>query len=349
MKTISVVIPAYNAEKFIRKAVESAIQFPEVAEVILVEDGSPDNTLAECKLLEHEYEKIKLYLHPENVNKGAGASRNLGIKKATSEYIAFLDADDYYLPIRFDAERKILFNDEKIDGIYGAIDTIYYSLDAKVNFEKQSHKELLTVKNKFKPEELKYALIGMSKNYFGSAFFHLDSLTVKKSLIEKIEYFNEKLRLHQDTDFIIKLALMGSLVPGIIDTPIGSRGIHGDNRITSKDFGIDSRYLLFSELEKWLNNNIVEEEKVKRFVKKEKTIWQELRLKDNIKSKIRRLVNLSRNEPYLLYLEREFERLVKGVFGDKFLIKIMNKLKVIIFRLIYSKRIDYWNQYFYDQ
>jgi len=167
MKKVSVIIPAYNAEKLIRKAVESAIQFEEVGEVIVVEDGSHDNTLEICKQLEKEYEIVKLFNHLGNVNKGAGASRNLGIMKATSEYIAFLDADDYYLPIRFDAERKILFNDEKIDGIYGAVDTMYYSLDAKVNFEKQSHKELLTVKNKFKPEELKYALLGMSKNYFG--------------------------------------------------------------------------------------------------------------------------------------------------------------------------------------
>ena len=51
MKKISVVIPAYNAEKLIRKAVESTLQFEEVEEVLLVEDGSPDNTFEICKQL----------------------------------------------------------------------------------------------------------------------------------------------------------------------------------------------------------------------------------------------------------------------------------------------------------
>ena len=49
MVKLSVIIPAYKAERFIRKAVESALQFDEVEEVILVEDGSPDNTLNVCK------------------------------------------------------------------------------------------------------------------------------------------------------------------------------------------------------------------------------------------------------------------------------------------------------------
>ncbi len=107
-------------------------------------------------------------------------------------------------------------------------------------------------------------------------------------------------------------------MPGLIDTPIGMRGIHGNNKITSKDYGFESRYLQFSVLEKWLNNNIVGEEKVKRFVRKAKIIFQEVRLENNIKSKIRRLMNLLRKEPYLLYLEKDFELLIKGMFGDNF-------------------------------
>jgi len=106
MKKVSVVIPAYNAEKLIIKAVESALQFKEVDEVLLVEDGSSDNTLDICKQLGNEYHKVKVYHHLNGINKGAGASRNLGIKKAANDYIAFLDADDYFLPNRFDAEKK---------------------------------------------------------------------------------------------------------------------------------------------------------------------------------------------------------------------------------------------------
>ncbi len=348
MKRISVIIPAYNAEKLIRKAIESAIQFEEVGEVIVVEDGSADGTLEICKQIENEFEKVKLYTHPGNINKGAGASRNLGIKNSNFEYVAFIDADDYFLPNRFEAEKKILFNGEKNDGVYGAIGTVYYSEEANKIFQESLQPELLTVKKHISPEDLKYALLGMSKDYYGSAFFSLDALTVKKSLIEKAGFFNEKLRLHQDTDLIIKMAFIGKLAPGIIDKPIGMRGIHGKNRITSKDYGYKSRYVQFSELENWVNENIREEEKVKRYIRKVKIIYEEVSLKDTDTSKIKRFKNLIKKEPYLLYLEKDFELLIKGMFGDNFLTKVVNKSKVILFRLIYPVRLEHWYQYFYQ-
>jgi glycosyltransferase involved in cell wall biosynthesis len=346
MKKISVIIPAYNAEKLIRKAAESALQFEEVGEVILVEDGSPDSTLDVCKQLEKEYEKVKLFRHPGGENKGAGASRNLGIQKSSYEYVAFIDADDYFLPNRFDAERKLLFDDDKIDGVYGAIGTVYSSDEAKEIFRESAQPELLTVRQNIPPEKLKYTLLGMSSDYQGSAFFSLDALTVKKSLIEKAGYMNEKLRLHQDTDIIIKMSFLGKLVPGIIDKPVGMRTIHGSNRITSGSYGFQSRSLQFSELEKWLNENIPGEEKIKRFARKEKIISRELS-SDNPK-KLNRLNYLFRTEPYLFWLEREFERLVKGMFGDNFLIKVINKLKVYMIRLFFSSQVNYWRELFYN-
>jgi glycosyltransferase involved in cell wall biosynthesis len=345
MKKISVVIPAYKAEKLIRKAVESAVQFDEVGEVIIVEDGSPDNTYEVCRQLENEFPKVKLYRHPDNSNKGAGATRNLGIKKSIYDYIAFIDADDYFLTNRFDAERKILFEDEKIDGVYGGIGTIYSSEEAKEVFKETAQPELLTVRKNIPPEKLKYALLGMSSEYHGSAFFSLDALTVKKSLIEKAGYMNEKLRLHQDTDIIIKMSFLGKLVPGIIDQPVGMRTIHGTNRITSESYGFESRYLQFYEMEKWLCEKLPGEEKVKRFVRKEKIISQILSSQSS--SGIKRMVFLLKSEPYLLYLEREFERIIKEIFGDKFLIKVINKLKVYFFRLFFSSRVIYWRELFY--
>ena len=73
---ISVITPVYNAEKYITQAVESALQFPEVWEIILVEDQSPDNALEVCKTLAEKYDRVKLFQHPDKGNHGAGASRN---------------------------------------------------------------------------------------------------------------------------------------------------------------------------------------------------------------------------------------------------------------------------------
>ena len=62
---ISVIIPVYNAESYLRKAVQSAVNLVEVGEIILIEDQSPDNALVLAKKLEQEFEKVKLFLHPD--------------------------------------------------------------------------------------------------------------------------------------------------------------------------------------------------------------------------------------------------------------------------------------------
>ena len=104
---ITVIIPVYNAEKFIRKAVHSADSIEMVKEILLIEDGSIDGSLKVCEELEEELSKVKLFTHPNNVNKGAGATRNLGLQKATQPYISFLDSDDYFLKDRFKLDMSI--------------------------------------------------------------------------------------------------------------------------------------------------------------------------------------------------------------------------------------------------
>ena len=65
---VSVIIPVYNAERFVRTAVESANSLSETGEIILVEDGSTDNSIYECQLLKKEYTKVKWVQHPDKNN-----------------------------------------------------------------------------------------------------------------------------------------------------------------------------------------------------------------------------------------------------------------------------------------
>ena len=103
MFKVSVIIPFFNVERFIEKALRSAIQLPEVDEVLLVNDGSIDNSvkIIEAIIVDDKLnKKIKVLSHENNQNKGAAASRNLGIVNAQNKYISFLDADDFYLPTK---------------------------------------------------------------------------------------------------------------------------------------------------------------------------------------------------------------------------------------------------------
>lgn len=232
MLTISVIIPVYNAAEFLEKSVSSALQFEEVKEVILVEDKSTDQSLEICERLANQNSKVILFQHPDKENHGAGASRNLGIEKATGDFITFLDADDYYLPNRFDAEKQT-FNDTKIEGVFGAIGIEYLTEKGKKEFQSKFNDVFLTTVNyPAEGKEVFKGLLGFTTKVFGT-FFHLNTLTIRKSAIESNHLrFNETLRVHQDSDFIIKLAYHCHLKSGIIDQAIAIRGIHDDNRIT---------------------------------------------------------------------------------------------------------------------
>ena len=265
---ISVIIPVYNASGFLRKSVESALQFDEVKEIVLAEDCSTDNSLEICKKLASENSRIKLFRHHDEGNHGAGATRNLGIEKSTGDFIAFLDADDYYLPNRFDAEKKI-FKDPKIDGVFGAIGVEYITEKGKQEFQ-QKFKEsnLTTVNYPAEGKEVFRGLLGLTSKTFGS-FFHLNTLTVRKSSLEKANLrFNVNLRVHQDSDFNLKLAYLCYLKSGIIDLAVAMRGIHDDNRITkikpySSKFYKNS--LLYNEsVYLWSKANALEKEYAKK-------------------------------------------------------------------------------------
>ena len=262
---ISVIIPVYNAIAFLEKAIESASQFEEVKEILLMEDKSTDNSLILCEKIAAVNPKIKLYQHPDFGNHGAGASRNLGLSKATQEFVAFLDADDYYLPNRFSAEHEI-FENEKIEGVFGALGTEFLTEKGKEEFEKKfkTTNNLTTVNYAAEGKEIFNGLLGLTKTTFGT-FFHLNTLTIRRdSLNQKNLSFNENLRVHQDQDFIVKLAFLCHLKSGIIDEAIAIRGVHDNNRITkivpySTKYN-ERQFLLWNSLQEWSEKENLEKE-----------------------------------------------------------------------------------------
>lgn len=263
MLTISVIIPVYNAERFLEKAVQSALQLNEVKEILLIEDQSPDQSLEICKRLAETDSRVKLFQHPDKGNHGAGASRNLGLENASQDFIAFLDADDYYLPNRFEAE-KIIFQNPKVEGVFNAIGTEFLTVNSKKEFqEKFKNVELTTVKKAAEGLDVFYGLLGLN-NDFGT-FFHLNGLTIRKTSIEKFQLrFNSELRVHQDSDFIIKLAYHCYLKSGNITEAVAIRGVHDDNRIT-KIQNYSEKYnqrqqLLWSSINQWAKDKEIKPE-----------------------------------------------------------------------------------------
>ncbi len=103
-KLVSIIIPAWNAEKYIKEAIDSALnQTHPNTEVIVVNDGSTDGT--ESILKSYQNPKLR-YFNQEN--QGLAGARNTGIKNSQGEYIALLDSDDIFLPSKVERQAEIL-------------------------------------------------------------------------------------------------------------------------------------------------------------------------------------------------------------------------------------------------
>ncbi len=97
MPKISIIVPVYKSEKYITRCIDSILgQTFTDFELILVDDGSPDNSGAICDEYASKYSRIRV-IH--QANSGAAAARNTGIKEAIGEYLMFCDSDDYVSPM----------------------------------------------------------------------------------------------------------------------------------------------------------------------------------------------------------------------------------------------------------
>lgn len=99
---VSVIVPVYNAEKYLKRCVDSLLaQTYSNIEIVLINDGSKDNSDLICKSYEESYPDKIVFVNQNN--SGAASARNNGMKNATGDYIGFVDADDYVKEDMFEA------------------------------------------------------------------------------------------------------------------------------------------------------------------------------------------------------------------------------------------------------
>lgn len=223
------VIPAFNAAPFVEEGVRSALSQPEVAEVLLVEDGSTDDSLATCRELTERDERVRLFASGGGRNKGAGWARNVGIRHSQEEWISFLDADDFFLPDRFRRTREVI-RSEGCEGVYEAVGR-HFETEALVERWRQSGQSwLTTVQTEISPEELFLRQAPVGRDGYACT----DGWTVHRSVFDKTGLFNPALKLHQDTDLFMRFAIAGRMFPGEIENPVAMRRVHDNNRITQE-------------------------------------------------------------------------------------------------------------------
>lgn len=120
---VSIIIPVYNTEKYLRKCIESIVsQTYTNWELILVNDGSTDSSCMICEEYAEKDKRVRVY---NKSNTGVSDSRNLGIKESSGKYLVFVDADDYWLSVNDLATLVSISEENQIDvlrGEYMAVD-----------------------------------------------------------------------------------------------------------------------------------------------------------------------------------------------------------------------------------
>lgn len=113
---VSVILPVYNGENFIREAVESVLaQTYRTIELIVVDDGSRDGT---ADAVRRYHGQARYFYQP---NAGAAAARNAGVQKARADFLAFIDADDLWTADKLSRQMGVLAADDRLDMVFGRV------------------------------------------------------------------------------------------------------------------------------------------------------------------------------------------------------------------------------------
>jgi len=135
---VTVIVHAYNGERFIRRAIDSVLQqtYP-VSQIIVVDDGSMDGTRA---IMSGEYaDQVTLI---EQWNVGPAKARNAGLRAATGEFIAFLDADDWWEPVKIEMQLRMLKEHPEAVGNYTGLRVVSDAGEHLIDLKPVDHTNL---------------------------------------------------------------------------------------------------------------------------------------------------------------------------------------------------------------
>lgn len=212
---VSVIIPTYNRWPMVREAVDSALaQSCPAIELLVVDDGSEDSTASE---LRSRYgSSVRVLSQPRQ---GVAAARNLGVRRSTGDYLAFLDSDDLWLPQKI--ERQIAFMGARPQAQICQTEEIWVRRGRQVN-PRLRHR---------KPSG------DIFRASLGLCLVSPSAVMMKRELFERVGGFDESFTVCEDYDLWLRIAL-DTFVYLIPDALVVKRGGHGD-QLSRSTWGLD--------------------------------------------------------------------------------------------------------------
>jgi glycosyltransferase involved in cell wall biosynthesis len=190
---VTVIIPVFNRKRSIKRAISSVLkQTYENVEIIVVDDGSTDETVTVIEKMKTNYHNIRLVKC--DTNRGGGAARNFGIERASGEIVAFLDSDDYWLPHKLERQVALFMKTPDIEN------SIIYCRAIK---KEGPDSRIITPDCSMVTGECVLEYL-----FCSDGFIQTSSMLMHRKLALRVKF--RTIPRHQDYDFCIRAQRMGA-------------------------------------------------------------------------------------------------------------------------------------------
>ena len=259
---ISVIIPAYNADKLITKTLDSILaQTYRPIEIIVIDDGSTDETVKivknyqtsfTCKFSEASKTNETNLIYIYQQNSGPSKARNTGINAAKGEYIAFLDADDYWTQDKLEKQIELFKKELNLDIVF---------TDTKITrIENHEIEEFFVFKKKGLDKDFfghEFMVLRPFEKLVGTNFMHTSSVITKKACFRQDFFFNEKRHYAEDWELWLKMSLYFTF--GYVNDVCVHKIERGDGLSSNK---LDMYLSTMDIMESFIENNKIEIDKL---------------------------------------------------------------------------------------
>lgn len=185
---VSIIMPVYNGERFVGRAIASALaQTYTNIELVVVDDGSTDATAAKVRAFQ---DPRMQYVYQENSRQGI--ARNNGIRRCAGDYITFLDADDRYLPDKVERQVRFLLANPQFKVVY-CNELWFYT----------KRPSILWRRRRIRPSH------NILSDLLKGCFININTVMAERAVFDKAGMFNETRFYSEDWDLWLKIALAG--------------------------------------------------------------------------------------------------------------------------------------------
>ncbi len=231
MPKVSVIIPTYNCAKYLSQAIESVLsQTYDDFEIVIVDDGSTDDTRSLVEGYTNKHPSKISYIYQEN--RGLACARNTAIRNSRGQYIALLDADDMFLPMRLERGMRTFENNPKIGLVHANLSRM--SEDGNVFSTPKRDSRLLTGR--------------IFENIFlRCADISIPTILVKKECFNRVGLFDEHLTRLGCEDREMWLRVAWEYEVQYLDEVLGLYRVRKDSMSRNREKMMEARYYVIDK------------------------------------------------------------------------------------------------------